>query len=254
MPKTPDRSAPLGLDLIWMRPQRERRPQPPLSRDEIVRAAIAIADEEGIEAVSMRRIASRLGSGATSLYWYVDRKDDLYELMFDACMGEIELPEAAEDLRAALRHNALETRAMVRRHPWIPLIGIQPGLGPNTRRYGEHWAAAFLPLGVSLESMTAVLAVLNNYVFGFGHREASWSQTIRRSGRSDERWRRDMHRYVEEVVNPRDPELGRHIASRLDLTSDENFEFGLDCVLDGLVARLGGAPGGAPDSTAKVPT
>jgi AcrR family transcriptional regulator len=249
MPKKPDSSPPPGLDLIWLRGERDRRPQPPLSREQIVRAAIAIADEEGVEAVSMRRIASRLGSGATSLYWYVDRKDDLYELMFDACMGEIELPEPAVDLRGALRHNALETRDMVRRHPWIPLIGIQPGLGPNTRRYGEHWAAAFQAFGVSLGAMTAVLAVLNNYVFGFGHREASWRQTIRRSGRTDEQWRRDMHRYVEDVVNPQDPDLGRHIASRLDLTSDENFDFGLDCLLDGLTARLGGAPDGSPEPT-----
>jgi AcrR family transcriptional regulator len=254
MPKEPDPNPPPGLDLIWLRGERDRRPQPPLSREQIVRAAIAIADEEGIDAVSMRRIASRLGSGATSLYWYVDRKDDLFELMFDACTGEIELPEPAEDLRAALRHNALETRAMVQRHPWIPQIGIQPGLGPNTRRYGEHWAAAFQPLGVPLETMTAVLAVLNNYVFGFGHREASWSQTIRRSGRTPAQWRRDMHRYVDEVVIPQDPELGRHIASRLDLTSDENFEFGLDCLLDGLTARLESMPGGTTESTAKTAT
>jgi hypothetical protein len=90
-------------------------------------------------------------------------------------------------------------------------------------------------------------------VFGFGHREASWSQTIRRSGRTDDQWRRDMHRYVDEVVTPQDPELGRHIAARLDLTSDENFEFGLDCVLDGLTARLERVPGGAADSTEKTP-
>jgi AcrR family transcriptional regulator len=253
MAKTPDPDPPAGLDLIWMRPERERRPQPPLSREQIVRAALDLADAEGIEAVSMRRIAAKLGSGATSLYWYLARKDDLYELMFDACIGEIDLPEPGQDWRAALRGNALQTREMVRRHPWIPLIGIQPGLGPNTRRFGEHWAAAFLPLGVSMERMTAILAAVNNYVFGFGHREASWAQTIRRSGSTDAEWKQDLQRYVEEVVNPQDPALGRQIASRLDLTSDENFEFGLDCLLDGLAARLGGAPAGTAAEKAKPP-
>ena len=85
---------PLGLDLIWLRPERTARDQrPALSRAEIVRTAIEIADEQGLEAMSTRGIAARLGSSPTSLYWHVPSKADLHELVFDAVMGEIELPE-----------------------------------------------------------------------------------------------------------------------------------------------------------------
>jgi len=97
-----------------------------------------LADEEGLDAVSMRRIAAKLGVGATSLYTYVSRKEDLYELLCDEVVGEIPLPnEPSGDWRSDLRQIARDTHAVLRRHKWTVLLGIQPGLGPKTRRYSQ---------------------------------------------------------------------------------------------------------------------
>src|SRR5919202_5527903 len=99
--------AQLDEDPIWFRRARARRgPRPTLSREEITRAAIELADAEGLDAVSMRRIAAKLDAGATSLYWYVSSKDDLFELMVDDVVGEIAVPEPSGDWRNDLREIA----------------------------------------------------------------------------------------------------------------------------------------------------
>src|SRR5260370_19157251 len=139
-----------AIDLVWLRPDAGARDQrPALSRDQIVRAAIKLADEHGLDAVSTRRIATMLGSGPTSMYWLFQRKSDLYELMFDAALGEVELPgPASGDWQDGLRALARSTHLMLQRHPWLILLGIQPGLRPSTRRYGECAMRLLGPLGV----------------------------------------------------------------------------------------------------------
>jgi AcrR family transcriptional regulator len=218
-----------------MRPPRVgRRAKPALSRERIVNAAIELADADGIEAVSMRRIASKLGSGANSLYWYIDKKQDLLELMYDACIGEIELARPHGTWRSKLYRVAVQTRVMFQRHPWIGVIGNQPGIGPKTQKYAEFAGSTLRGRGVTVEALTAILAALNNYILGFTQRENAWQQTKRRSGLSDEEWGNAMNRYLEQAVTPHDAALARQVSARLDLTSDENFEFGLNCLLDGI--------------------
>src|SRR5919202_3820456 len=107
-------------DLIWFRRPRGRRgPEPTLSRHQITRTAVQLADAEGLEAVSMRKLAARLNAGPTSLYWHVSSKDDLHELMVDEVIGEIELPEPSGDWRTDLRSIALASYQTYRRHRWI---------------------------------------------------------------------------------------------------------------------------------------
>src|SRR5260370_2247387 len=139
-----------ATDLIWLRSDSGARDQrPALSRDQIVRAAIELADEHGLDAVSTRRIAAALGSGPTSMYWHVPSKADLYELMFDAALGEVELPgPASGDWQDGLRALARSTHLMLQRHPWLMLLGIQPGLAPSTRRYADCAMRLLGPLGV----------------------------------------------------------------------------------------------------------
>ncbi len=226
------------FDLIWMQPERGRPDgRPPLSRGQIVRAAVELADEQGLSAVSMRRIADRLGSGATSLYWHVRSKADLYELMFDAVVGEVQLPEPTGDWRAALRAVARASHAVRRRHPWMALLGIQPGIGPNTRRYGEFGMRILSRHGLDRQARTEVMAVLNNYLTGFAHRQAAWDQLRQRAGLTDQQWQQRLHRYLAEARDT-DPELAADIESRLHLTSDASFETGLDCVIEGIAARF----------------
>ena len=123
---------------------RERGAQPPrrdrgLSRAEIIKAAIAVADAEGPEAISMRRIARELNAGAMSLYWYVGSKEELLDLMLDSIEAEIEVPEPSGDWRADLGAFAHRTRAAMSRHRWaMEFIGSRPPSGPNDVRNLER--------------------------------------------------------------------------------------------------------------------
>lgn len=227
------------IEPIWLRPERgQRGRRPSLSRDEITRAAIELADGEGLSAVSMRRIGTKLGAGTTSLYWYVSNKEDLYELMFDACIGAIELPaQPSGDWRADLTALAWATHRMVRAHSWVPMLGIQPGLGPNTQRYGRFAMSALAGLGMTLPVMTNILATLNNYLMGFGTRNGAWDELRRQSGLTVAERDAELRRYAERSGEV-SPELGALIAARLELTSDASFEFGLTRVLDGIAAYV----------------
>jgi AcrR family transcriptional regulator len=103
--------------VIWARPERTGRgPRPAYTRADIAAAAVRIADAEGLDAVSMRRVAAELGCGTMSLYNYVPRKEDLYELMVDAAGGEHELWEPSGDWRADMLRVAHQTRALMHRH------------------------------------------------------------------------------------------------------------------------------------------
>jgi AcrR family transcriptional regulator len=226
------------FDLIWLREDPVAAEKPaPLSREQIVLAAIELADEGGIDAVSIRRIAARLGVGATTLYWHVRSKGDLYELMFDAAFSELPLPEPTGDWRKDLRTVTLSAHEVFRRSPWLILIGIQPSVGPAIRRFAEWTLRVLEPLGVDRQTRTDILAIINNYMFGFAHRQTAWLQLRERAGLSEEQWRQRLDDYLTRARTA-DPALAADIESRLHLTSEKSFELGLDCVLDGIAARL----------------
>ncbi|MFD9261990.1 TetR/AcrR family transcriptional regulator [Streptomyces sp. NPDC059538] len=163
---------PAEPEVIWSRPQRAGRgPRPAHSRESIASEAVRIADEEGIEAVSMRRVAAGIGAGTMSLYNYVPRKEDLYELMVDAVSGEYEFPAPAGDWRADLLVLARGTRALMHRHPWLPrLLTPVYGFGPNALRYLEYTLDCLAPLDVpdaeKLELVAAVNGTVATYVAG----------------------------------------------------------------------------------------
>jgi AcrR family transcriptional regulator len=126
----------------------------PLSRERILRAAITIADQVGIEALSMRKIGQELGVEAMSLYYHVANKDDLLDGMLDLLVSKIEFPVRDGDWKMALREQALSARAVMRRHPWAPrLIASRPRIrmGPTTLRYMDSIAARLLQAGFSWE-------------------------------------------------------------------------------------------------------
>ncbi len=134
---------------VWTRPKRGRE-QPALSQDQIVSAAIEILDTEGLDALSMRRLGTRLNAGATSLYRHVTNRDELIELVVDHVYGEIELPGKTGDWRAALTACAAGLRAMILRHPWIASVLGQVGmsyLGPNVMRLNEGMLTLFESAG-----------------------------------------------------------------------------------------------------------
>ncbi|WP_329370926.1 TetR/AcrR family transcriptional regulator [Streptomyces sp. NBC_00669] len=126
--------------VIWMRPEQAAVGRPAeRSRAEITAAAVELADREGLDAVSMRRVASVLGTGAASLYRYVATRDDLLDLMTDSTASEYDLPAASGDWKADLLAIGHQARQIMRRHPWLPaMVMSRPTLGPHGIDLLEH--------------------------------------------------------------------------------------------------------------------
>ncbi|WP_399879952.1 TetR/AcrR family transcriptional regulator [Streptomyces sp. BBFR51] len=117
---------------VWDRPEPPTHPVP-LDRERIVAAAIALADEGGLEAVSLRKVAARLNAGPMRLYRYISTKEELFDLMMDEVQAEILPEEQPGDWREALRILAHRTRQAALRHEWLAdLLGGRPALGPNS--------------------------------------------------------------------------------------------------------------------------
>jgi len=233
-----------------MQPSRRDRG---LSRDEIVRAAVAVADAEGPDAVSMRRIARELGAGAMSLYWYVGSKEELLDLMLETLEAEVEAPEPTGDWRADLRVFANGMRAVMNRHPWsLEFIGSRPPSGPNDARNLERLLGILAGLDLDARPTIDLLGAIANYVVGAVIREgqeirgwreqeqAEAAMTEEERDAEGERyrdWFRASGRYprivslLESGIDPDDP-----------ATRDERFEFGLDVLLNGIAAGSHASP------------
>lgn len=152
-----------GGDPIWMRPERTATGRPPQhSRDEITAAAIAIADREGLDAVSMRRVAADLGTGAASLYRYLDTREDLLDLMIDATGAEYVATAPTGDWLTDLLDIGEQARAIMRRHPWLPpLLITRSVLGPNGLVLLERVLEALTPNPASTAAKLEAFALLN---------------------------------------------------------------------------------------------
>ena len=156
--------APTGPDrVIWMRPEHAAAGRPATrSRDQITAAAVTIADREGLDAVSMRRVAAGLGTGAASLYRYVDTRDDLLDLMIDATGAEYVFTAPTGDWLADLLDIGEQGRAIMRRHPWLPsLLITRPVLGPHGLALLEHVLEALAPHPATTAAKLEAFAILN---------------------------------------------------------------------------------------------
>ncbi|GHC71739.1 TetR/AcrR family transcriptional regulator [Streptomyces flavofungini] len=232
---------------VWTRPQRSRREQPALSRDQIVAEAIALLDSDGIEALSMRKLGTRLNAGATSLYTHVSNKDELIELVVDRVYGEIEVPKPAS--RAEWRAAALEcgnnVRAAILGHPWIASVLGEMGmsyLGPNMMRLSEDMLELFESGGFDLVRSETALKTIWSYVLGTAATEAAWLTALARSGQNEEEWVRQVSAVAVQAMEPypRTRKLHAQLSrDTVDETRRSNFDLGLDCILDGLEAQRG---------------
>ncbi|WP_232327557.1 TetR/AcrR family transcriptional regulator [Herbidospora yilanensis] len=228
---------------IWTLPERPARgPRPAYSRAQITEAAIRIADAEGLEAATMRRIAAEIGAGAMSLYRYVPSRDDLIELMADRLTGEIDLTGVPSgDWRADLTRYADGLRAMWRRHPWMAAMRRSlPGLGPNQLLLIERLMGVLDPL-VPIDENLALTALLNGYVEGAVREEIGAAEELRRSGLSEQEWMARGQAYVDRLVKSGDhPILTKIVmeARRPHLSRDEQFRLGVRRVLDCVAAAL----------------
>ncbi|MFD8526495.1 TetR/AcrR family transcriptional regulator [Streptosporangium canum] len=228
---------------IWMRPERPARgPKPAYSRAQIAEAAVRIADAEGLEAATMRRIAAEIGAGAMSLYRYVPSRDDLVELVADRLQGEVDVEGMPSgDWRADLTRYADGLRAMWLRHPWFATVQRSlSGFGPNQLRLIEGVMGALDP-HVSIDENLGLMAMLNGYVEGAVREEVSWAEEIRRSGLSESEWMVRNSPRVHQLLESGDyPIFGKIVmeARRLHLSRDDQFRYGLQRVLDCIAAAF----------------
>ncbi len=230
---------PPGLDLLWGRRERGRRgPKPGLSIDAIVEAAIAIADADGLVAVSMARVAKELGFTTMSLYRYVASKDELLQLMWNAsAQGAEEFGLEGAGWRERLGHWATVQREMIDRHAWITEMPMAtPPLAPNSLTFVERGLEALDDTGLADGDKLRVIGMISSYTLSesrMAHEAARAAAAADAPGWTFEGLLREL---VDEESYPR---LSR-IAAAPSSDDDERdeFAFGLDRILDGVEALI----------------
>ncbi|MFI5912929.1 TetR/AcrR family transcriptional regulator [Dactylosporangium sp. NPDC051541] len=227
---------------IWARPEPSAR-APRFSRERIAATALAIADAEGIDAVSMRNVAARLGAGTMTLYNYVETKDELFALMDDALLAESvfadgELPAGWREATAAI---ARRTWSVLVRHPWAVTLRQGPAIGPNGMLHFEQSLAALAGTGLDQAAKIDVLMVVDAYVFGSALKAAEM-----RTEPDPEQVKAIVEYGLEQLATGRYPHTasllnggapGSAEAANLPTTADAvtaQFERGLQAVLAGL--------------------
>jgi AcrR family transcriptional regulator len=219
---------------VWARESTRRRTA--LSRDAIVRAAVAIADAEGLDAVSIRRVATDLKARAMSLYTYIDSKEDLLDLMADEVATET-LPagELPSDWREATIAIARRERATTLRHPWLVELvtrrSVLGHVGPNMLRHSEESIAALDGLDADDAWKWRLLTAVADYSTGFAVRESREHEQAR-TGQG-----RLLEPYLTQLVATGEyPHLARMLEA--GRPEDDNFERGLRWLLDGFAREL----------------
>ncbi|GLX03468.1 TetR/AcrR family transcriptional regulator [Microbispora sp. NBRC 16548] len=244
-----------GHENLWMRPERPARgPRPSFSRAALAQAAIRIADAEGLEAISMRRLAADLGAGTMSLYRYVTSKDEVFDLMVDTVVGEY-LPEdrrPPDDWVEGLRLLAWQARRTMLRHPWLaPLAAGRPQAGPNSARLTETALGMLDALGLSVDEMLTLVGAVFAYVNGYIQSELAEAEALRRSGLTLAQRLAQHLSYIQSLIATGNyPMLERMTkeGGREYMGTDDRFAYGLDRLLDGIAAGLpprGGSEGPA---------
>lgn len=231
---------------VWLRPQRRSRGEPALSREQIVAAALSLLDEEGVEALSMRRLGAKLNAGATSLYWHVANKEQLLALVVDEVFGEVEVPDPDDSAgwRAAALLSGHSIRAVMLRHIWLGPLMSESGHaygGPAMMRLSEALLALFENAGATPEVAEGATQTLCGYVMGVATAESARLRMLAGAGQGEGEWMAQAYVDVEKIAEPypRLVELfERHRGEDPRLTRDRSFQYGLDLVLDGVAARL----------------
>jgi AcrR family transcriptional regulator len=230
--------------LIWERSEPSPRMAPsPLSRDSIVKAAIAIADAEGLGAVSLRRVGASLDATAMRLYGYLSTKEELLELMVDAVYAEMAPRKPLPgNWRSALRQVAQRTRGTSHRHAWLlDLLGGRPHQGPNALRFLEASLAALNgPDGFQdIDTVMQAAKTFNAFLIGALRHEASERRAERDSGLNKAQWQSTNGPYIHKMIaTGRFPTLAKVVANASHPPAEAVFDQGLECVLDGIAARI----------------
>ena len=215
--------------------RRTTQKRAPLNRDRVLRAALELADEGGIGALTMQAIGRRLSVEAMSLYRHVRNKDDILDGIVDLVFAEIELPADRSSWRLVLRARSISTRAALRRHPWaITLMESRMAPGPSNLRSHDEMLAVLLDAGFSAAMATHSSNLVDSYVLGFALQETSFPFS------NAEELAAVGGVLLAQVPVDEYPSFVRVGAELLASGFDyaDEFEFGLDLILDGIARAL----------------
>lgn len=232
---------PALLRLLW-RDGEEPSARSGLSTDSVVDAAIALADAKGLEGVTMRAVADRLGVGTMSLYTYVPGKAELVLLMQDRAVGELLPGATAEDWRAGLCAMAEEHWALYERHPWLLDVPLhRSALGPNILDRYEHDLGIVDGIGLDDFEMNAVIEVVQGHVVSAAKRLRGIRSDADASGMSDDEWWYSVLPTLTQVLADRSYPLSGRVGQAIGaphLDTDYLLWFGLERILDGLAVLI----------------
>lgn len=202
----------------------------PLTRDRILRAGVRLADRHGIEALSMRRLATALRVEAMSLYNHVASKDDLLDGMVDLVVGEITLPAPGGDWKATMRARAASALAVMTAHPWAPMLVVSRiTVGPNRLRYIEATLGALRESGLSWAETDRAWNTIDNYIFGYALQQQNFPV-------SPDEYAAAAAAYLPMIPVDSYPYMHEMSSRVADGSHDgtPDFAFGLELILDGL--------------------
>lgn len=225
-----------------------------LNADRIVRAGIELADTEGLAALSMRRVADRLGVGTMSLYTHVSGKDDLVDAMLDAIYGETAKPaERPEGWRAAVEQLARENWTLHQRHPWtLEVPTARPVLGPNETAKYDYELGALDGIGLTEVEMDSVLGLVLGHVRNAARLALDSARSRRSTGLTDEQWWAVRAPLLAKVLDPERYPTATRVGSAAGAAHGaahdpvQSLDFGLGCVLDGIEVLIRSRAGEHP--------
>ncbi len=205
-------------------------PRRPLNREQVLRAAVGLVDEAGLDALTMRRLGERLGVEAMSLYNHVTNKEDIVDGIAETVLLEIELPADAGDWRSAMRRRAVSVREVLSRHPWATnLIGNTAHPGEATLRYADWVLGCLMKAGFSADLAMRAFWIIDSYIFGFINQQASLGPESDEAGEHTRAQSADDYPYLIEASTT--------YAAGPGWDFDKEFIFGLDLILEALERR-----------------
>jgi AcrR family transcriptional regulator len=213
----------------------------PLSRERVLRGAVAVADAAGIGALTMRSLANELGVKPMSLYYHVANKDEILDGIVDHVFSEIELPRADGEWRSEIRRRATSARRVLRCHPWaIGLMESRPTPGPATLRHHDVIIGTLRGAGFTVAMTAHAYALLDAYVYGFALQEAAlpFRGPDEAAGVAEPMMERFPVGEYPHLV-----ELATEHVLQPGYDFGDEFEFGLDLILDALTRSIPGADG-----------
>lgn len=210
----------------------------PMSRKRVLLAAMSLADRDGIESLTMRKLAGELGVEAMTLYYYVAKKEDILEGIADLVASQIQLPSGGADWKAAARQRAISAHDVLVRHPWASMLWVSRlALGPGRLRYMDAGLRTFRKAGFSPELTEQAFHAVENHIVGYTLQETRLrieTEEVAEAGAS----------FLRKLPADEYPDLAQHVMQHLEgpgHVNEGDFEFALDLILDGVERIKDGA-------------